>query len=267
MINPEEQIPSYLHINKIDLVTNPAIHGTNSNKITDAWVYVDGSLIGVYELPATLPVLTEGEHSLIIKPGILVNGISNTHAYYPFFQQFETKFTFVEGEVRDVNVQTSYFPETVNWIEGFEDGGITIERMPGSDTAIKKTNDPSQVFEGNYCGMIALTSEYDRFLGASTGEFQFKKGNDPVFLELNYKTNNSLAVGVYALVPGDIRKIPVIVLNPKDNWNKIYINLTGAVSTISSTSNFRIYFEMFKDSDVDFPLAYIDNIKLVYNRP
>ncbi len=47
-------VPSYLYIEKIGLNTQYE-QGTASHKITDAWVYVDETLIGAFELPATIP--------------------------------------------------------------------------------------------------------------------------------------------------------------------------------------------------------------------
>ena len=44
-------IPNYLIIEEINVNDN-----TTAN-ITDAWVYVDDNLIGVYELPANFPTL------------------------------------------------------------------------------------------------------------------------------------------------------------------------------------------------------------------
>jgi len=53
LINPAEPIPSYIHIDKIDLTTDYSSQGTSSNKITDAWIYVDNELIGAFEMPVT----------------------------------------------------------------------------------------------------------------------------------------------------------------------------------------------------------------------
>ena len=58
----DQTIPAYIHIEKITLADNPIIsEGSLSNRITDAWVYVDDELIGAFELPATFPVLKKGE--------------------------------------------------------------------------------------------------------------------------------------------------------------------------------------------------------------
>ncbi|NTV84545.1 MAG: hypothetical protein HGA23_09650, partial [Bacteroidales bacterium] len=57
-----QTVPSYLKIDSIGFVTDNDLQGTNSQKITDVWVYVDDDLIGGFEMPATIPVLAEGIH-------------------------------------------------------------------------------------------------------------------------------------------------------------------------------------------------------------
>ena len=56
-----EKVPAYLEVASVTLTTTPE-QGASTSKITDAWISVDGTLIGVWELPARLPVLAEGDH-------------------------------------------------------------------------------------------------------------------------------------------------------------------------------------------------------------
>ena len=44
-------VPAYIKINSIELENN------TTSYITDAWVYINGQLQGVYELPSKFPVL------------------------------------------------------------------------------------------------------------------------------------------------------------------------------------------------------------------
>jgi hypothetical protein len=77
IINPTEDTPSYLKINKIRLDARKSStenYGTESNNISDAWVFVNGKLIGTFELPATIPVLVSGEAKIEVLPGIYGDG-------------------------------------------------------------------------------------------------------------------------------------------------------------------------------------------------
>ena len=50
----ENAVPAYLSIPNFTLTTTSA-QGSAAQKITDAWVYVDGNLNGIFELPAKFP--------------------------------------------------------------------------------------------------------------------------------------------------------------------------------------------------------------------
>ncbi len=261
----DEAIPAYINIQKIDLSVNPVIEGTASNKITDAWVYCDGSLVGVYELPCKFPVLKEGSHDIIIKAGIKINGISASRGYYPFFEPIEMRLNLVPGETIDLAPSVSYYPDVVNYIEAFEDGGITLEGFGDTDTSIVKTASPSQIFEGAYSGIIKLDASHDHVQIATTNTYDLPKTGTPVFLELNYKTDNPIEVGVVAMTSSESTRDHIMTINANTSWNKIYINLTGACSSNQSATNFKIYFEMTKDASLTEATVLFDNLKLVYN--
>ena len=60
----EATVPAYISVPSITLTTDYATQGSASSKITDAWVFVNDDLVGVYELPATFPVLKEGNQTV-----------------------------------------------------------------------------------------------------------------------------------------------------------------------------------------------------------
>jgi hypothetical protein len=265
VIDPDEPIPAYISINKIDLTVNPVYDGTSSSKITDAWVYCDGSLVGVYELPCKFPILKEGEHDIIIKAGIKMNGIAASRGYYPFYTNYETQLNLVPGETIELNPSVTYYPDKVHYKEGFEDGGVTLEAYGDSDTTILKTNVDSLVWEGAYSGIIKLNSAIDYVQIATIDPYEIPTIGTPVFLEMNYKTDNLVDIGLIADVSGSMVKTRTITLNPNTSWNKIYINLTYTAASQSSASNFKLYFEVSKDVSLTEATVLLDNLKLVYN--
>ena len=75
----ENLTPAYIKINDIEL------NNSSTDKITDAWVYIENQLQGVYELPAKFPVLETGVKEIRIKAGIKNNGISSSRIFFiPF---------------------------------------------------------------------------------------------------------------------------------------------------------------------------------------
>jgi hypothetical protein len=259
-------IPAYIYIDHITLASIYEIDGSNSNKITDAWVFVDDDLIGVYELPATFPVLATGKHKITVKAGIKINGIAKSRGYYPFYQSFETNVDLQPQETDTIKPQVSYVPNKIKWKEDFEDAGISIVKYFNSDTTIIKTTDPNDAFEGSYSGVGYLVADKPYMLCVSDSTIEIPQNQSPVFLELNYKTNVFMTIGMYAkLSSGNFERIPTLVLNPTDEWKKIYINLTYTANYTVNTLGFKVFFEANKPDTITSAKVFVDNIKLLYN--
>jgi hypothetical protein len=268
LINPEESIPSYIHIDSLSVNTasNPE-YGSSSSKITDAWIYIDDNIAGAFELPATIPLLFSGKHKVTIKAGIKVNGISGTRAVYPFYETYTASVNLVPDSMITINPVLNYNSYTVfEWKESFEDGGISLDPTAFSDTTIDKTSDPSKVFEGSFSGIIHLDASHDFFQCKCLDSYTLPTNDDPVFLEMNYKTNNEITVGLYANGSSQTERLDMLVLNKTDQWKKIYINLKSAINRTSVLSpTFQVFFEIQKNSDVSEAEILFDNIKLLHN--
>ena len=269
IINPNENIPSYIHIDSISLTNvNHPEYGSTSHKITDAWVYVDDQLIGAFELPATFPVLFSGSHTVTIKAGIKVNGISGTRAIYPFYTPNISKINLNVGSVVTINPTLTYNSYTnFAWKEAFEDGGISLIKTINSDTIIMQTSDSTKVFEGSFSGVVNLDANKPLFQCQTANSFGLPTGSDnPVFLEMNYKANQEFLIGLFATNSTETQKLEALYVNKSTNWNKIYINLKSAIElTTISNPKYQIFIEAEKSSDVTTTELLFDNIKLVYN--
>jgi hypothetical protein len=261
IINKEETIPSYIHIEKFTLTTDYTTQGSNAHKITDAWVYVDGILAGVFELPVTLPILESGNHEITLKAGIKNNGIPSTRTVYPFYESYTTFTTLVPESILTIDPVISYNTlADIVWKEDFEGAAFSIVDSSNTDTVMKITT--STVFEGNKSGIVTLDGTKTLYLGKSSNTYVLPNGGAGVYLELNYKSNNAFVVGGYAANSTSAQ--PLLYVNPSDEWNKIYIELTPMASNPSNSNPFRIYIAMAKDGSVDYPELLIDNVKLVY---
>ena len=82
----QKKAPSFIHIDDFIFNISNNNQGTNSEKISDAWIYVNGNLEGVYELPATIPLHYEGLKNLVIYPVLkemeLLQTEKNIHFIY-----------------------------------------------------------------------------------------------------------------------------------------------------------------------------------------
>lgn len=271
-----QTIPSYIKIDSVYLETTYAHEGSSSQKITDVWVYLNKNLVGVFELPALFPVLANGINDLEIRPGIWLNGIQSTRVPYPFYKPVVyEEFNFYPDSIHDIgNLKMTYHDNVeFPWLEDFEQSGITLVNTSVSDTTIMQTepvNNPEAFISPNskYSGVIDLTNEKPIYSAASSNSFQKPNvQNDPVVLELNYKSDNLFHVGLLLNLDSGIKKVPLLIMNHSDEWNKIYINLGPNIALYhTNITNYKVYFESGLELDKETAKMYLDNIKLV-NRP
>jgi len=267
----DQTVPSYLTIDTMGIKTYYPDEGSKSSAITDAWVYVNDNLVGVFELPAVLPVLHRGPNELQILSGIKLNGISSTRVPYPFYKPVVyDNFEFIEDSVLVLkNVVTEYYPNTLfAWMEDFEGIGNTLDETSISDTVILKTEpgDPNAFLTENskYSGVVYLTDDNPIYSALSHSSYQLPKQGSPVVLELDYKTDNYFNVGLLIQEYGTLVKVPLVIVNHSDDWNKIYINLGPNLSLHPNADSFKVLIEAGLELEKTRATMYLDNIKLVH---
>lgn len=265
--NKEEPIPSYIHIDGINLTTNYSLEGSSSNKIIDAWIYVDDQQVGAFEMPCTVPVLAEGNHEIKIRAGIKENGIADTRIYYPFYEIVTQTVTLTRGQITTLNPTTTYSQfADFTWLEDFTGASTSVCDTVNSDTVMKITTASSDVFEGTGSGIVALGSGTNSYMGVSCNKYVLPKDGSPVFLELNYNCNTKFQAGIVGYsssnLPNYQSSIP-LTITPTSGWNKIYVNLTNDVSSATTSVKFAIFFSMIKDATLSTSYFYLDNVKLI----
>ena len=247
-------IPTYLKIDNIALD-----EGNTTSNITDAWVYVNDQLQGVYELPAKFPVLEEEIQTVRIKAGIKINGIASSRIAYPFYTSYFEDITFTPNETKTITPIVSYLDSIDLFLENFEGTGINLEISAISDTTLLKFVDGD-----NHYGAGILSDSLFIF-EISTDELKdLPQAGSPVFLELDYKSNTQFLVGVYVNYPQSVIQKDLLWINPKEEWNKIYINLTTTISEGINASSFKVFIGMKRDFELEKNELYFDNLKVVY---
>lgn len=271
-INPSEETPSYIRIDTM-ILHSDTWHGTNSAKITDAWVYINDKSVGVYELPAEFPVLNWGECKVKIRPGIMLNGMAGTRTFYPFYQLIEKNIVLNENEaINDLLVLDVYYEDDValpfEYQEDFESGGTIFEKQTNSDTNIFKVKDTAFAgqyvmpeFGGNYSGAIVLSDSADFCEIATLEYYALPKDYSPIFLEMNFKANHSFYVGYINTLGYKSFEFEVF---PSDTWNKIYLNYTSFIGDNSYSNKFKICIRATKDTSEEDVIILLDNLKLIY---
>jgi hypothetical protein len=268
--NDTDLIPSYLYIEKIGL-NSTYDQGTASHNITDAWVYVNETLIGAFELPATVPILLDGEQKITIRPGIKINGIANTRAIYPFYSDMVKTIKLVKDSTVNFNDAVTYYKSNVDfaWLENFDFSGITLDTTSKSTVGIGKIDNPELIFqlpgeENNNSAYINMVADSAIFEATSTQSFDLPNDGSAIFFELNFKTNHNLVVGIFYTSSGIRVQRPLLILNKTDIWNKIYVNLTVPMYDTPDASNIQIFLGAQKEDGSGEAKIYLDNLKLVH---
>ncbi len=265
-LNPAIEKPSYIHISAIGFASNYPEHGTNSHKITDAWVYINDNLIGAYQLPATLPVLAKDKGKIKVFPGVILNGISSTRQVNPFYTGSDFDPRFEIGKTDTLRPISSYRTGTrFIWREDFELPGLTIKTSAASDTTLQRLNNSPLVFEG--MGTLAMyVDQRAPILKSETiNPFPLPQRGSSAFLEMDVKNNTPLYLALLITASnGQSAEIPFVGINPSATWRKLYINLTPVVNAQPLNSTYKVIFFAKKESTATVDTVLLDNIKIVY---
>jgi hypothetical protein len=250
LIDRPEQTPAWIQIDSIQLVDNPnASEGSLSENITDGWVFINEEMVGIFELPATIPILDEGQRRLLVGPGIKVSTISTLRDNYLFFEGHEQDVDLVPGETLRIEPITRYRDPAGAYeyrlIDDFEDGLLNVETTEASDVQIFRTTNPDYVFEGSGSGLLEINDTVNA-VAIRTEDMQLPQRGKAVFLEMDYYTDYPLVIGLY-VNNGQLRdqNIDYLTLNPLEEegirFRKAYVSLTSTLAQAVNPQTVYIY--------------------------
>lgn len=282
----DQEIPAYLRIEPWTFTTNYEKEGAATHAITDAWLYINGSFQGCYEMKthddgvyALVPVLENGEKNVHLYPGVKMNGISSTRIHYPFYQPYRFRHTFVEGKIDTVAPSTRYYSVDSTLVrfkmmEDFEEiNNIKLYRIDSTYAELNqishRTNsnawlDPLDTINHHRSGHIHVGDSIKRFCIASGELTGLPAVGNYVLLELDYKCNSDILVGMYIMSSQNgLQDKELIYLRTTDTWKKAYINFSPTVTENYNATYLKFYFRgaVTGDETADY---YFDNIKLIY---
>ncbi len=271
--NPD---PSWIEITPWTLVANSNSQyptGELTHSFSDAWVYVNDKLMGVFQVSDTvkIPVLMSGSVNIKIYPAIRNNGISATKKVYPFMERYEINTTLVQNQTLQVNPVTRYTSIVRFAIEDFEDPAIKIVNDPNSITQMSQGNDPAILKWGNFYGFVNLTAVDSSWIAytnfESVNEANLPRGQE-VYLEIDYYNTNALTTGLLGVSSSSIKNNQNIQLNAQSptsvKWKKIYIDLREMISNSPMATYFEQSFQALLDANDSEGTIIIDNIKVVH---
>lgn len=227
IINPQEAVPTYVHIDSIMVADSPA-RGSTSHRITNATIYFNNQSVGVFDLPVTFPVIMDGPGTLQVSAGINYNGLSGYNVPYPFYQSYSQQLSPAPGKVVNLQPVVRYTPASyLAFEENFENGNPAFDRVGNSPVPIVLTSAAADVFEGQHSGSIHLVTGQDSTVNASKNAFALSATQE-TYVELNYKSTMRFQIGLTAVGQG--RTEYVLGLSPRATWGKVYIGIRSFVA-------------------------------------
>lgn len=241
--------------------------GGGTSKITDVWVTVDERSLGVWELPARIPVLANGEHTIGITGGVKRNGSFDDRLRYPYYTRWSGPAMLEQGGTLQLSPVVAYQPASF-WLEQFNDAGSQLITSEQSDTTlliISPTAEPGIVLDGTQCGGFVLDAAHPYIALMTDADLPGTSG--PVYLEMDYSTDIELTIGFAYVQDGIAQSEPWVVLVPTASegsisWNKVYVDLTAYFATGGLTGR-DIYIGSQLPSGRTRAAAYFDNVKIV----
>lgn len=281
-----QEIPSYICVTPWSFTTNYIIYGAATHAITDAWLYVDGNLLGCYEIQShddgdyvMIPILEKGSHKLQIYPGVKMNGIASTRIQYPFYKPYIITKDLTPGSIDTVSPSTVYYSidttsMRIKMKEDFEEiNNIKLYRPDSTWAELHqishRTNpnawlDPFDTINHYRSGCVHLDDSIKRFC-LTSGELKgLPNVGNYVMLELDYKCDEDFLVGMYIHTQqSGIMDKELYYFKASDTWKKLYINFSPTITENLNADYFKFYFRGYA-GDADSTNYYFDNVKLIY---
>ncbi|MBP7512272.1 MAG: hypothetical protein KA981_10095 [Bacteroidia bacterium] len=267
----EVMVPSYVYLAQSTLTTKfDNTQGYPSAGVNDYYIFANGEVKGLFGVNATIPLQQIGKTNIKISPGIKYNGMSEQRIIFPMFNFYEVDMDLGAERVDTIKPKFTYVENAVfPLIEDYDGSGLAFEYNPQykniGDT-LYKDNSAAAWLPGENSGKVELKSSES----SSTLELYSKVFNNwprftPFYLELDYKGNIPITIGLYVTTNGgtEVNKFPVYVTNARTDWNKLYLDLESEINQREAGAQYRVFIS-FSKAGVANPEAWIDNLKVVY---
>lgn len=254
------EIPAFVKIDSVQCFTNESNEGTNNQKITDVWFNLEGSQVGVFEIPTHFPVIANSRKPVSLRAGIVKSGIHDYREPYPFFKTIRDTLDFVGTKTIILNPVFEYKEETKFWIENFEDPGLKFHTND-STNLLTQSIDPENA--SNHIGYIHLPDTISAFQIYTSINIQL--AYTPIYMEIEYKNDEAFGVGILMQKQGGGYETlsPFTIVKSSENWNKLYLNLSEQMAANPGALSYDVYF-FFASNNGEEANIFLDNIKILY---
>jgi len=267
LFDNDDPVPGYLVFDNPS-VTTAVNQGANTHNITDVWVFDGQTFLGIFPLPAKVPVILNGsEKDFRVFAGVRNNGVSSNSLRYPFYQSVDFTANLAANEERVIPINFDYSENAIfDFIEGFEGNHIFLEDPntdDGAGTDIIVQSD--EVLSGISSGHILFDTDTSSFERTTLLTYDRENNSGArTFLEIDYKCDIPFLAGWITYKNNFIQRDYSVLIAPSEEWNKIYIDISEFVGQVD-IDRYSVALASAITADNPIPSSiYIDNVKLVH---
>ena len=262
----DEQLPAYIYVDNV-VVNTTLEEGTNDARVPNGFLDANQDELGVVTVPGRVPVLESGGVNIRFDPAIRANGSSATLSIYPFYERYETTLQLTELETDTLRPVVGYRDDAIfAFVENFDDPNTVFTDDRDGDPETRIDISANGAFE-NGSAVVQLSGDH-RTIELATDlndPFDLPDNVRDAFLEVNFRGDVPILFGIIGQNAGQ-NPIPSYewVLNPKEEWTKIYLELTEAIQ-FSGFDTYRISFiASLEGSELSEGEVWLDNVKFIY---
>jgi len=261
----EEAIPSYLYIKEPIIETDYILQGTTQQKLISVWLTLDTLTLGVFELPALVPIIGGGDIPLLMRAGIPKNGALDDLLIYPMFTQYRDTLAFENLSVDTIQPVFEYRSSCEFILLNDFENSNNLEALE-EEVVFQTLSDSEIVFEGNRSGWVEINENVPSFTLATIEGLDIPDFSAPTFVEFNYKCDGIMSFYVTGIQvnTGNAFLDDLIFIYPTQDWNKIYVDLSEYLVIQEELQNLRIGFRATLPDTLSQANFYFDNIKVVH---
>ncbi|HPG05337.1 MAG: hypothetical protein H6561_22535 [Lewinellaceae bacterium] len=234
--------------------------------ITEYHLYGSEGFLGAFRTNAIAPIgFPSYNKNITIFPGVRENGLQLYPAFYPMLEPAIIAPSTQPGSTESIQPVFTYKDGVkFRWLEPFRDQ-LSLDLDLDQDSFTHLRILPGIGIGGTGAGTANLTKAHPVIeVTTSAALTQLPKDGTPIWMEMHYKGDVLLQIGLRGVAPG---LNPVInyklALFPKADWNKIYINFTPDVQ-LSDLTEYQVVFRAELPDTLSEGSVYLDNIKLLH---
>lgn len=262
---PNGGVPIYIKVDSASIADDGVVGNINW-LIPDVYVAVNNTDLGGYEMPVTVPVLSEGDARMIVSGGVYLNGVRSQRIEYPFWRP--DTFTIANPQAGHVYTHQPiyhYYPTVQHGVLDDFNAGTQFDSSMTVVPLIDADSTPGKVWQ---CGALVLgANDSVKITAQRTGDAIVTNGRQ-AFLEFNFKQSGtsqavSFEVGMQSVTStGYTTNYSLLTVFPADHWKKTYLDFSTFIGS-NTGSTFFVYFIGYNASGAPVTF-YFDDVKLLY---